>query len=304
MENRIIIIALCLLSFGGYAQQDPMFTNYMFNSLSVNSGYAGTREALSGILLHRSQWVGLDGAPTTQTLTIHSPLPFNLGIGGTIVQDKIGPTKTLSAYADIAYRINITKKAKLSLGLKAGMNQFNANLADLKLSDAYGQDIAFAQNVSNKMNPNFGFGAYYYSDKGYIGASVPKLLENEVVSDQGVNIIDRRHLFVIAGYVFDINPTVKFKPSVLAKAVDGAPLSLDVSANFLFLEKLWLGAFWRREDAVGLLAQYWINEKFRIGYAYGYTTSELTQYNSGSHEIMIGYDLNHKKGRMKSPRYF
>lgn len=305
MKNRVFGILMgCLVTASCFGQQDPMYSNYMFNTLSVNPGYAGTREALSTLFLHRNQWVGIDGAPTTNTFTAHSPIQlYNLGAGLSLVQDELGPIRQTSIYADIAYRIKTGTKSHLSFGLKGGMNVYGASLTSLNINDQ--SDNAFSQNISSEPSPNFGFGLYYYTDRYYLGASTPKLLKNKFLNqDGGVEAEEERHLFLIAGYVFDLNTDIKFKPSVLAKIVNGAPLSLDASANFLFYDRLWLGAFWRRQDAVGALAQYWITNQFRVGYAYGYTTSELTNYNSGSHEILLGYDFVFKKAKVKSPRYF
>ena len=305
MKNRLLGIFIGLLATTScFGQQDPMFSNYMFNTLSVNPGYAGTREALSTLFLHRNQWVGIDGAPTTNTFTAHSPIQlYNLGAGLSLVQDELGPVKQTSIYGDIAYRIKTGTKSHLSLGIKGGVNVYGANLVNLDINDQ--GDNSFSQDISSSPSPNFGFGLYYYTDRYYIGASTPKLLKNQFLDDNtGIESEEDRHLFLIAGYVFDLNADIKFKPSILAKVVDGAPLSLDASANLLFFDRLWLGAFWRRQDAVGALAQFWITNQFRVGYAYGYTTSELTDFNSGSHEILIGYDFLFKKGKVKSPRYF
>ena len=303
--SALLSVALWTLAANeAKAQQDPMFTNYMFNTLSVNSGYAGTRDALTALLLHRSQWVGLDGAPTTQTLTLHAPVPaYNLGLGLSVVNDEIGPTKQTSVYGDIAYRIRTTKTTQLAFGLKSGFNVFSADLDQLNIND--GGDQSFGSRIASKWSPNFGFSLYFFSDRYYVGASTPKLLENSLV--EGMETEDtkeRRHFFLIGGYVFDIHQDIKFRPSVLAKIVDGAPMSFDPSANFLFYEKLWAGAFLRPGDAFGFLTQYWVTNNLRVGYSYDYNTSALNQFNSGSHELMIGYDFLFKKGKVKSPRYF
>lgn len=305
MKNRLLILSICLLAnIPGFSQQDVLFTNYMFNTLTVNSGYAGTRDAISAIGIHRSQWVGFEGAPRTNSLAIHAPINLlNLGVGLSFVQENIGPTKRTSLNSDIAYRFKTGENTKLSFGLKAGLNTYSANLAGLRTTDQ--GDQSFANDISTAAKPNFGFGAYYYNpEKYYVGFSIPRFFKNEFSNNSGLNVEEIRHYFMMAGYVFKVSENVKFKPSVLAKATIGAPLSMDLNANFLFYEKLWIGAFWRRNDAVGILSQYWFNNQFRIGYAYGYTTSKLSTVSSGSHEVLVGYDFMHKKGKIKSPRYF
>lgn len=287
------------------AQQDPMFTQYMFNTLSINPAYAGSADRLSVVALHRSQWVNFDGAPKTQTLTIHSPLrKENISIGGSIVNDSYGPVKQTGFYLDASYRIFMGNN-RLSFGLKAGTNLFSANLIDL--NPLMANDNAFSANISSKALPNFGFGAMYYSKKFYVGASAPKLLTNKLIDGNlpdFLNNKERQHVFLIAGAVFDISYYTKFKPTVLIKAVNGAPLGAEFTAQFLFFEKFWAGAMYRWEDAAGILLQYEINNKFKIGYAYDYTLSDIRRYSDGSHEIMLGFDLIKGYGGDVSPRYF
>lgn len=298
----IVIVFLCgTLN----AQQDPMYTQYMFNTLSINPAYAGSADVLSAVALHRSQWVNFKGAPTTQTLTVHSPLKKEtMSLGGTVVNDAHGPVKQTGIYADFSYRIFMGNN-KLAFGLKAGANLFSANLIDL--NPIVEDDQTFSANISSKPLPNFGFGVMYYSKRYYIGASVPKLLQNKLIDGDLPNFTNNteaQHAFLIAGAVFDISHYTKFKPTILFKAVNGAPPGVEVTGQFLFYDKLWAGLMYRWQDAAGVLVQYEINNKFKIGYAYDYTLSDIRRYSDGSHEIMLGFDLRRGYPGDISPRYF
>ncbi|MCB0763064.1 MAG: type IX secretion system membrane protein PorP/SprF [Flavobacteriales bacterium] len=288
------------------AQQDPQFTQYMFNMLALNPAYAGSAERVSLKALSRHQWVGFDGAPTTQTLTIHSPLLLeSLGVGGTILRDSHGPITQYTFMADVSYRI-FMGDAKLAFGLKGGLNLLQGKYAELNPLDP--NDQVFQQNVNTKLDPQFGFGMMYYSDKYYIGISTPKLLRTDFFETDSLAFVSepgqRPHYFLSGGYVFDLGLYHKFKPTFLVKAVDGAPLSFDLSANFFFFEKFWLGAMYRHEDAVGALAQYYITNDLSVGYAYDYPLSVLRNYSGGSHEVMLGFEFGNKLKGIRSPRYF
>ena len=300
------IAVILLLSTKGFSQQDPMYTQYMYNTLSVNPAYAGSRDALSLTGLIREQWVGIDGAPSTQSLTMHSPIyNDNMGLGLSVVNDRVGPIHQTMLFADYSYSIQTTDNAKLAFGLKAGVNLLQADLTALHSNQTNDQAI---YNVDNRLLPNVGIGVFYYSDKGYIGVSAPKLLQQRIASyDTGslTEDIERRHYFLIGGYVFDLSENVKFKPSFLVKAVQGAPLSVDLSGNFFFNDKFGIGLAHRFDDSFSGLLQYYVTPQFRIGYAYDFTMTELRHYNSGSHELMLGYDFNFVEDtRIRSPRFF
>lgn len=288
------------------AQQDPQFTQYMFNMLALNPAYAGSSDRLNIKALTRHQWVGFEGAPTTQTLTAHAPV-FNesLAIGGTIMRDAHGPVTQYGFMADVAYRI-FMGDAKLAFGLKGGLNLFQGKFSELNPLQA--NDQVFQQNVNTKLDPQFGFGVMYYSDRYYLGLSTPKMLRSDFFETDSLAFVSqpgqRSHWFLSGGYVFDMGVYHKFKPTFLVKAVQGAPMSFDLSANFLFYEKFWLGAMYRHQDAVGVLAQYNITNDLSIGYAYDFTLSPLRNYNGGSHEIMLGYLLGKPVKGIRSPRYF
>ncbi|MBF98194.1 MAG: hypothetical protein CMI36_04315, partial [Owenweeksia sp.] len=232
--KKLIITGLLGISLGGsmLAQQDPLYTQYRNNMLSVNPAYAGSRDALTIGLLHRSQWVGIDGAPTTQTLTIHGPLVNeNLGFGFSVVHDKIGPTSSTGLYGDLSGRVKLTSNGYLAGGIKLGLNFFRSNLTDVA-TGAQGDD-AYSQNTS-RILPNLGFGVYYYTPKFYLGLSSPKLVQNVLYADdlpsgEVFEVTEKRHYFAIAGVVLELNPNLKFRPSVLARLVEGAPNSLDVT---------------------------------------------------------------------------
>ena len=308
--KKIIIGILTLMLFTSIeGQQDAMFTHYAFNTLAVNPAYAGTRDALTVTTLHRSQWVGFEGAPNTQTLTLHTPIHNDkLGMGLSIMNDKIGPINTMSLYGDFAYKIKINEKGKLALGLKGGINLMQGELNTLNLDEQ--NDASFTNNIESKILPNFGFGAYYYTAKWYVGLSTPKLLENNfstntVTGSSGLSG-EQRHFYVIGGTVLSISQNLKFKPSTFIKVTKAAPIEADLTGMFIYKDLFEAGVMLRTGDAVGALFGYNINNQFRVGYSYDWSfTNKTFKYNGGSHELMIRYDFIYKdKARIRSPRYF
>jgi type IX secretion system PorP/SprF family membrane protein len=294
------------LGHAAMGQQDPQFTQYMFNLLALNPAYAGSAEQVSLKALTRHQWVGFDGAPETQTLTMHAPV-FNesLGVGGTIMRDSHGPVTQYTFMADIAYRIHMGE-SKLAFGLKGGLNVFQGRFAEL--NPLQPDDPVFQQNVNSKLDPQFGFGMMWYSDRHFLGISTPKILRTEFFQTDTLQFISlpgqRPHYFLTGGYVFDLNTYVMFKPTFLLKAVQGAPMSFDLSANFMFYEKFWIGAMYRHTDAVGALVQYHFTDGLYAGYSYDYPLSPFRNYSGGSHEVMVGFDFGSKTKGIRSPRYF
>jgi len=299
----IVGLALCASSHAR-AQQDPLYSQYMFNMLAVNPAYAGSGDIFTAMALSRHQWVGFAGAPSTQTLLAHTPLKKeSMALGLSVLNDRIGPTRQTGFYADYAYRIRTGKLTRLAFGLKGGANLYQADLATLSTVDP---DAANA-SVQGKWLPNFGFGLFWHSPTYYVGLSAPKLLQNEIDAVPAAGIVtavERRHWFLTAGYVLDIDRSVKFKPSMMLRMVQGAPLSIDVNANFLFRERIWLGAMYRVGNAFGVLGQYQVNDQLRIGYAFDLTTTRIGAYNAGTHELMLNYDLRFFTGRASSPRHF
>ncbi len=301
---------MMMMSFGAVkAQQDAMYTQYMFNTLAINPAYAGSRNVLSVTGLFRSQWIGIDGAPETQTLSFDTSIPGKrIGLGLQVFNDKIGITRTSGAYASYAYRIRM-ERGTLALGLQAGFAKYVADFTNVRLNSGSQTDIAFGYNL-NELLPNFGAGVYYNSDRFYIGASVPHLLNNKlnnpssVVVTNGLVARQYLHLFITSGYVFNMGDDFKLKPSFLFKGSMGAPLQLDVNANFWIKDKISLGAQYRTGDAIAALVELQISDQLRMGYSYDRTISNLQTYNSGSHEIMLRYEFGFERDRILAPRYF
>jgi type IX secretion system PorP/SprF family membrane protein len=304
----VLVITSCSLILN--AQQAPMYTHYMNNTLSLNPAYAGSRDALTLTALHRSQWVGFAGAPVTQTFTAHSPLRNeHVGLGLTVLNDKIGPTNNTSVFIDYAYIIKLNVRSKLAFGLSAGVNIYNANLNTLQLDQQ--TDPSFINNVNNHATPNFGFGAYYSRERFYAGISAPNLLQNSyLVNEQaGVNTIigkEQRHFFLIAGALFNLTEKLAFKPTTLIKLTSGAPVQADLTASFIILKRLLVGAMWRTGDSFGGLIGFDITEQLHLGYSYDWSYGLRTGvYNHGSHELMLRYDIIFLgKKQIHSPRNF
>ncbi len=286
-----------------YAQQDAQYTQYMYNTINVNPAYAGSRNVLSVFGLYRTQWVGLEGAPQTSALSINSPIgDTRLGVGLSLVSDKLGPTNENQISADISYSIPTSEDFKLSFGIKGTANLFN--LDKNKLTATNPNDISF-QNLSNKFTPNIGAGLYLHSEKTYFGVSVPSFLETIRYADNSVSVNkERMNFYVIGGHVFELSPDIKLKPAFLVKAIQGAPLQADLSANFMFVEKFVLGAAYRWSAAASLMAGFQVNESLYIGYGYDLETTRLRNYNSGSHEIFLRYEFFKNQKRIVSPRFF
>lgn len=303
MKTKIIIFALMLSCYSGFAQQDAQYTQYMYNTINVNPAYAGSRGVMSIFGLHRTQWVGLDGAPVTNAVSINTPLNnSNLGLGVSLVNDRIGPTSENQFSADLSYTIQTNDTYKLSFGIKATGNLFNLDAS--KLNPAVPSDD-YLQNIGSEFSPNFGAGVYLHSDKLYLGLSVPNFLQDTKYSDNDRAVYkERLNYYAIGGYVFDISSGVKFKPAFMTKIVTGSPLQLDVSGNFLIQDKLTLGVAYRWDAAVSALAGFQITDGLFIGYGYDLETTKLRRYNSGSHEIFLRFELFNKYSKMVSPRFF
>lgn len=292
-----------LTSILGFAQQDAQYTQYMYNTINVNPAYAGSRGALSFFALHRTQWVGLDGAPITNTVSVNTPFNnTNLGAGLSIVNDEIGPSTSNSISADISYTIPVSASFRLSFGLKGTANLFNIDINKLNLGDQ--TDPQF-QNFSNEFSPNIGAGLYLHSDKAYIGFSVPNFIETNAYNDNDVAIYKEKiNYYVIGGYVFDLSPSVKFKPAFMTKIVEGSPLQVDVSANFMFIDKLTVGLAYRWSAAMSAMVGFQVSDAFYVGYSYDFETTALDNYNSGTHELFLRYEIVKKNNKMITPRFF
>jgi type IX secretion system PorP/SprF family membrane protein len=290
--------------FGVAAQQDPQYTQYMYNTLSVNSAYAGSLGHLAITGIYRTQWVGLEGAPNTQSFTLDTPIAKNLGLGLSVVSEEIGPSEEQYIDANFSYTIQSGQTHKLSFGLKGGGRVINIDWTKGSHKDP---DVQFRENITNKFLPVVGAGLYWHGERDYIGIAIPNFLTRERynyddIADDLVN--ERMHIYLIGGIVFDLSAHTKFKPAVLVKYVAGAPLIADFSANFMFNNAITLGASYRTGDSVSAMASLQITPQFLVGYAYDYTTTELQTYNSGTHEIMLRFELVSRKKGLKSPRFF
>lgn len=307
MKIKIILFGLLLMSVVSNAQQEAQYTQYMYNTANINPAYAGSRGCLSVLAMHRTQWVGLDGAPVTNTVTIHSPLGVNqrLGMGVSFVNDRLGPSNENTLSVDMSYTIPTSDKFKLAFGVKGTANFFNVDFNKLKTFDPNDPLQLNKQNIDNRFYPNVGAGAFWYSNKTYIGLSIPFMLEQKYY-DNDVQYVagERMHLHFIAGHVFRLSDEVQFKPAALLKVVNGAPLQADLSANFWFNEKFSLGVAYRWDAALSGLAGFQINDSWMIGYAYDRDTNRLGNFNSGSHEIFLRYELFRKLDKVVAPRFF
>jgi len=297
--KSILFLLLTFIVSKSNAQQDPQYTDYMFNPLTVNPAYAGSRGHLALTALHRTQWVGIDGAPQTQTLSIDSPIAKRLGLGISLVNDKIGPSDEVHFDANLSYTIRLTNESQLSFGMKGG-----GRLLNVDLSDGF-QQTSDIPSINNKFLPTVGAGVYWHSETSYLGVAVPNFIASEYYDDNAAEIgLERLHYFLIGGKVFNLSPSIKVKPAFLTKFVVGAPVIVDLSANFLFEEVFRVGLAYRWDDSLSGLLGFQITQQLMLGYAYDLTTTELRNYNSGTHEIMLRFELKSKEKQLKSPRFF
>lgn len=302
MRTKIILCFVLLTSLAGFCQQDSQFTQYMYNTININPAYAGSRGSLSFFGLHRSQWMGIDGAPETNSFSVNAPILEQLGAGFSFISDRIGPTEENTISADISYTIKTSENYKLSFGIKGTGNFFNLDAQKLNPADA--GDSKF-QNLKNNFTPNLGAGIYLHSKKFYAGISIPNFFEKTNYNDNSVSVNEEKmNFYIISGYVFHLNDNIKFKPSFLVKTVEGSPLQTDFSGNFLLYDKFTLGAAYRWDAAVSAMAGFQITNGLFIGYGYDAETTKLRKYNSGSHEIFLRFDIFARNSRIISPRFF
>ncbi len=296
---KLILGVLALMSLTTvFGQQDPQYTQYMYNMNVLNPAYAGSRGVTSIGLLGRTQWVGVEGAPRTVTLAMHTPTGKAVGLGMSIIHDEIGPVKEDNVYADFSYTIFTSDEGRLAFGLKAGVTFLDVR--ELITVDPDPLNVPI-----HETSPNFGAGVFYYTNKFYLGFSAPNFLETEHLEKEGgvvTTASEKMHYFLTSGYVFDIADNLKLKPSTMIKATAGAPISVDLSLNLLVDEKLEFGLSHRFDDSISAMIGFNVNQDFRIGYAYDYTTTRFGNYNSGTHEMMLLFDINRKN--IKSPRFF
>lgn len=306
ITNSILILLLALLAFlPVHAQQDAHYTQYMFNGLAINPAYAGSRGSFASTLYFRKQWWGMAGAPTTQSLGVHTPdKSGRYGFGLSATNDQLGYISQQWLNLSYAYRINFDRVA-LSMGLQGGFLNYGINWTRATTFDA--GDPNLPTNAQNVFAPNIGTGFYLHSERFFFGFSVPHLinstLRNTTVTNGEIARV-YRHYFWTGGLVFGLDNFVKARPTFLLKAVKGAPVELDLNFSLLFGERLWAGVSYRSFDAMAFLFEYNILPQLRVGYAFDYTLTKLRQFNSGTHELFLGYEFFFEAKKLKSPRYF
>lgn len=300
--KQLCIFIICISTFQLFCQQDPQYTQYMYNLSVINPAYAGSTEHPSFGLLYRNQWTGIDGAPQTGTFFGHASLKNKLGIGLSVIADQLGPVKETNVYGDISYTLQFESEHRLAFGLKVGATFHDIGLNNLTVFDP--NDPFFSENV-NSVTPNLGAGIFYYAENYYAGISVPNLLEAVHLNNNGAELgSETQHYFITAGYVFQLSENTKLKPSFLVKSAFNVPTSFDVNTNVLLYDKLELGVSYRYDDSFSGLVNFVINPNLKIGYAYDTVTSDLRQFASASHEVFLLFQITPKDKRIKSPRFF
>ncbi|HEX5002980.1 MAG TPA: type IX secretion system membrane protein PorP/SprF [Bacteroidia bacterium] len=302
------LLLMLSLGVGARAQFEPQFTQYMFNEMFINPAYAGSRDQISATMAYRTQWVGLQGAPKTQTASIHGPLMNKtMGVGVTVMNETIGVTHQLSFSGIYAYRIPIGIKSAFAMGLQGGFISHKENLEEVITNEENDQE--FLVNTPNLIVPNAGFGLYFNTDRFYAGISVPRMIKNIVAGDGSGDVANRMefenwHYYFTSGYVFKVSDNIKLRPTVMVKAVSGAPIVGDATISALMKEVFWLGVGYRSGDSFSGIVEFQVTPQLRFGYSYDYTTSELSSYSNGTHELNIGYDFSFNKRKIVTPRYF
>lgn len=302
--KKIVYSLVILLGLSASAQQEPQYTQYMYNPLVINPGYAGSLGYGSLFSLYRTQWIGLEGAPKTLNLSYHQPLEnTNLGLGGNIVHDEIGPSTTTNLGIDVSYTIHFENESRLAFGIKAGGQLLNIDYT--KLNHYNPSDVSFRNNIANQFSPNIGVGLFYYNENSYLGLSVPMLLETKSYDEFAYSDVNRRqHFYLAGGKVFDLTYNLKFKPAFVAKMVAGAPLQVDLTGNFLINEKFTVGLAYRWSAALSALVGFKVSDRLAIGYGYDRETTRLSNFNSGSHELFLQFDLFKINQHIETPRFF
>ncbi|WP_430969184.1 PorP/SprF family type IX secretion system membrane protein [Spongiimicrobium sp. 2-473A-2-J] len=303
--NKILGIGvLLIMTIPAIAQQDAQYTQYMYNTITINPAYAGSRGFMSFNGIYRSQWVGLEGAPKTSSFSLNTPVNGNVGVGLSFSNDEIGPSIENALALDYAYTLQVARnETKLSFGIKAGVQLLDVDFTKLLIYSPL--EPQFQTNIDNRLTPLIGLGTMLHHDKWYVGISAPNLLRTEHYENSTLSTASEQlHVFLTGGYVFDLNLDTKFKPAFLVRYVNGAPLGLDISANFLFFNKLTLGAAYRLDAAVSGLAAFQLSDQIMLGYAYDADTTGLSNYNSGSHEVFLRFELFTRVRNRISPRFF
>jgi len=304
--TQTILVFTLLFTSLMYGQQDPHYTQYMYNQNILNPAYAGSRGDLSIGLLGRTQWVGIQGAPDTQTLNIHGALGNNLGLGLSVIHDVIGPAEETNLMLDVSYTLPVSTSGNLAFGVKGSYNFLDIDLINGTIRND-DNDVLFAEDVK-QASPNVGAGLFYYTDKFYVGLSTPNILQGQThlmtTGHEIQDVSDSMHYFGTLGYVFELTENLKFKPSTMVKLVQGAPVSIDLNGSLFINDMFEVGLSWREGDSIDTILGVQASPDLRIGYAYDHTLTHLGDYNSGSHELMLIYDFDFAKKHIKSPRYF
>ncbi len=305
MKKLITVLTLVISSSIVFGQQDPMYTQYMHNEVVINPAYVGSDDVLNASALYRNQWVNIDRAPTTFSINAHSPITnTNLGVGGSVVTDKLGVTNRTMFNLAGSYALALSDGSGLQFGLQFGGTQTRVNYTELNIRQS--GDDNFSKDVSS-FSPNVGAGAYYYTPKFYLGLSLPMLMNNSVGVVDGANdklFQEVRHLFITTGYVYEYSETIKFKPTAFVKYVHGAPIAIDLTAHAIFNDEYWAGLAFRNGESLSLLGAIQANDQLRIGYSYDLILNGLSSFTSGSHEIMVNYRFAFSRGKILSPRLF
>lgn len=313
MKKYRIILCVIFLGFASQhvkSQSEPMFTQYSFNEIFINPAYAGSHDALSFSTLYRRQWIRIDGSPTTKTFTAHSQLlKSKVGLGITAFQDKIGVTNQTGVFGNYAYRLKLSK-GTLALGLLGGYIAYQDNLSDIETNDL--DDAEFSSNTPAAFAPNFGFGSYYYTKRFYLGLSAPRLIYNKLLINQNNEVVrvessfnkEEVHFFLASGFIFDVNPLLKIRPSGMLKVVMNAPVEYDINLAALMLTSIWVGGGYRSGDAWNLMTAIQVNEQLRVAYSLDLTFTNLRHTAGSTHEISLNYVLRYNKTKVTSPRYF
>lgn len=307
LRRSTLAMLMILGTLWAKGQQDPMYTQYIFNLQTVNPAYVGYWQTMGLTAISRHQWVGLNGHPTTQTFSFQTPLRSQrVGVGLNVVLDKVGLEKRMTVNFDYSYEVLLSDITSLRFGIKGGFTNYSHNLTEYEQYPDNQSDPLFQATIDNKFMPNFGVGLFLSSSRYFLSLSLPGIIENNYQSNVNnySNRSELRHLFFAGGMMFDLSENVKFKPSFMTKTVVGSPFEYDLSANFLLAEKFWVGGMYRSGDAFGANAQWIINRKLRLGYAYDFTTTDLRNYHNGVHEIMISYEFIPASRIIISPRYF
>lgn len=311
MKKLIIVLFFVCGISSLKAQQDILVSHYMFNHLLINPAYAGSKEYMMATLLYRKQWTGWKGAPETQIASLHSPLGLtNFGWGLQINHDKIGVTDKTEAFLNASYHLKLNQKWKLGIGLRGGGSIYSYRNSDLIYWDE--NDPAFAKDKVSKFLPNVGWGAFLYTQKIYAGISTPTLISYDPEHNFSINLDESgktiphqvRHYYATAGIALELNPDVVLRPSILVKHTPNAPVEYDFNLNVLLGQLIWLGGSYRTGDSFVALFELQLSKQWRIGYSYDFTFTDVSDYSSGSHEIMLGYDFGYDIMKVKTPRYF